>query len=111
MELSLIRCHFLLLTGLLSASTGLHSQENIELPDFGDSAGAIISPAQERKLGENFVRQMRKLAPLVTDPEVEDYIQQLGRSLSDHTDYHNEFVISYLRLVVCHCCITLDICN
>ena len=37
------------------------------------------------------MRQMRKLAPLVTDPEVEDYIQQLGRSLSDHTDYHNEF--------------------
>ena len=89
--MSLIRRHFLLLTGLLFASIGLHSQENIELPDFGDSSGAIISPAQERKLGENFVRQLRKLAPLVTDPEVEDYIQQLGRSLSDHTDYHNEF--------------------
>ena len=89
--MSLIRCHFLLITGLLFASIGLHSQENIELPDFGDSSGAIISPAQERKLGENFVRQLRKLAPLVTDPEVEDYIQQLGRSLSDHTDYHNEF--------------------
>ena len=89
--MSLIRCHFLVITGLLFASIGLHSQENIELPDFGDSSGAIISPAQERKLGENFVRQLRKLAPLVTDPEVEDYIQQLGRSLSDHTDYHNEF--------------------
>ena len=30
-----------------------------ELPDFGDSAGAYISPEQERLLGQGFMRQMR----------------------------------------------------
>jgi predicted Zn-dependent protease len=42
-----------------------------ELPDFGDSAGAYISPEQERLLGQGFMRQMRRRAPLVSDEEVE----------------------------------------
>ncbi len=83
--------HILVLSIVLLMAMNIHGQENIELPDFGDSAGAIISPEQERKLGENFVRQLRKLAPLVTDPEVEDYIQYIGRSLSDHSNYYGDF--------------------
>ena len=68
-----------------------NSQENIDLPDFGDSAGAIISPAQERKLGENFVRQMRKLMPLVVDEEIEDYIRGLGQNLAENAGYYGDF--------------------
>ncbi|MGB1881440.1 MAG: M48 family metalloprotease [Gammaproteobacteria bacterium] len=67
------------------------AQENIDLPDFGDSAGAIISPEQERRLGENFMREMRRQAPIVYDEEVEDYIQELGHSLSDLSDYYGSF--------------------
>ncbi|MGR8920333.1 MAG: M48 family metalloprotease [Gammaproteobacteria bacterium] len=67
------------------------AQESIVLPDIGDSAGAIISPQQERKLGEGFMRELRRQAPLVTDEEVEDYIQELGHSLSDHSDYPVDF--------------------
>ena len=66
-------------------------QEYIELPDFGDSAGAIISPEQERKLGEGFMREVRRQAPLVTDEEIEDYIQELGDSLGDLTNYYGDF--------------------
>lgn len=67
------------------------AQENIDLPDFGDSAGAVISPEQERKLGEHFIRQVRRFAPVITDEEVENYIQKLGHSLSDHTEYYGDF--------------------
>ena len=67
------------------------AQENIDLPDFGDSAGAIISPEQERRLGENFMREMRRQAPIVYDEEVEDYIQELDHSLSDLSDYYGSF--------------------
>ena len=67
------------------------SQENIDLPDFGDSAGAIISPEQERKLGEGFVRQMRKVMPLVLDEEIEDYIRDLGKNLSEGAGYYGDF--------------------
>lgn len=76
---------------LALGSTHSAAQEGIDLPDFADSAGAIISQEQERKLGENFMREMRRQAPIVYDEEVEDYIQKLGHSLSDHTDYYGDF--------------------
>ncbi|MEX2481090.1 MAG: M48 family metalloprotease [Gammaproteobacteria bacterium] len=80
----------LLLCLLLPASLSV-AQEAIELPDIGDSAGSVISREQERKLGENFMREVRRQAPMVTDEEVEDYIQELGESLSDNTDYYGDF--------------------
>lgn len=62
-----------------------------ELPDFGDSAGAYISPEQERLLGLGFMRQMRRQAPLVTDEEVEDYIQKVGMEIGKHSGYYGDF--------------------
>ncbi len=62
-----------------------------DLPDFGDSAGAYISPEQERQLGKNFMREMRMHAPLVTDEEVEDYIQQVGLEVGKHSGYYGDF--------------------
>ena len=41
-----------------------------DLPDIGDSAGALISPEQERLLGQGFMREMRRQAPLVTDEQL-----------------------------------------
>ncbi len=66
------------------------------LPDFGDSAGAIISPEQEKRLGEGFMRQMRRYAPIVTDEEIEDYIQNLGMSLGELSGYYGEFTFFML---------------
>lgn len=73
------------------AAAAAPAQDVIDLPDFGDSAGAIISPEQERRLGEDFMRQLRRLAPIVDDEEVEDYIQKLGESMSDKADYYGDF--------------------
>ena len=67
------------------------AQESIELPDIGDSAGSVISQEQERKIGEDFMRQARRFAPIVDDEEVEDYIQELGESMSDLTNYFGDF--------------------
>jgi beta-barrel assembly-enhancing protease len=79
------------ITSIAMFAAGLPAQQTIELPDFGDSAGSIISPQQERRLGEDFMRQMRRLAPMVTDEEIEDYINELGHSLSEHSDYEGTF--------------------
>ncbi|MEM7465455.1 MAG: M48 family metalloprotease [Pseudomonadota bacterium] len=81
----------LLLAVLLVVAFDSASDPSDDLPDFGDSAGAIISPAQEKKLGESFMRQVRRYAPVVDDEEVEDYIQQLGESLAKHAEYDGEF--------------------
>src|SRR6185312_8991365 len=39
-------------------------------------------PAQERKLGETIVREMRATGAYMNDPEVNDYLQELGHRLT-----------------------------
>jgi hypothetical protein len=51
------------------------------LPDLGDESQALYSPAQERKLGESVVRQIRAAGAYLEDPEVNDYLNQLGQRL------------------------------
>lgn len=85
-----------LIVASLCSVTGLAVTEREELPDFGDSAGAIISPEQEQQLGDGFMRQMRRYAPVITDEEVEDYIQNLGMSLGKLSGYYGEFTFFML---------------
>ena len=51
------------------------------LPDLGDAAQADFSPAQERKLGETVIRQLRASGAYMNDPEVNDYLNELGHRL------------------------------
>ncbi|VAW76881.1 Exported zinc metalloprotease YfgC precursor [hydrothermal vent metagenome] len=60
-----------------------------QLPDFGDSSGALISPVQEQALGEAFMRSVRSQATLVTDPNINSYIRQLGARLVANSDTPN----------------------
>jgi predicted Zn-dependent protease len=57
-----------------------------DLPDFGDSAGSVVSPEFERRLGKLFLNQVRHVEKVVSDPEVESYIQSIGYQLSSHSD-------------------------
>jgi beta-barrel assembly-enhancing protease len=57
-----------------------------DLPDFGDSAGSLVSPEYERRLGKMFLNQVRRFASVSRDPEVESYIQSLGNQLASHSD-------------------------
>jgi len=51
------------------------------LPDLGDESQALFTPAQEHKLGESVVRQIRAQGAYLEDPEVNDYLNELGRRL------------------------------
>ena len=57
-----------------------------DLPDFGDSSGSLISPAQEMELGAAFMRSVRSQTTLVNDPEIHGYIKQLGYRLVASSD-------------------------
>lgn len=59
---------------------------NTSLPDLGDESIAVISPAQERKLGEELMRQSRQTLAFMNDPEISEYIQSLGQRLVSHSD-------------------------
>jgi len=52
------------------------------LPDLGDSVQSSMSPAQERKLGETIMQQARANGGVMNDPEVNDYLQQLGHRIT-----------------------------
>src|SRR5947209_17460277 len=51
------------------------------LPDLGDAAQVDMSPAQERKIGEAIVQQLRASGGYMNDPEVNDYLNALGQRL------------------------------
>jgi predicted Zn-dependent protease len=72
---------------LAFTATPAHSEvSGSDLPDFGDSSGSLISPAQEMALGEAFMRSVRAQATLVTDPDIAGYIEQLGHRLVANSD-------------------------
>jgi predicted Zn-dependent protease len=55
------------------------AQEN--LPDLGDPSQVTLSGAQERKLGESVMRQVRGSGAYLNDPEVNGYLNELGNRL------------------------------
>jgi predicted Zn-dependent protease len=64
-----------------------------KLPDLGDSSQALMSPAQERKLGEAIVRQIRAGGGYLEDAEVNDYLNEIGNRLVTATrDVRQDFL-------------------
>jgi len=61
-----------------------------DLPDFGDSAGSVVSPEYERRLGKIFLNQVRQFASVSNDPEIQSYIQSLGYNLASHSDNNEQ---------------------
>jgi beta-barrel assembly-enhancing protease len=51
------------------------------LPDLGDAAQTGFSPQQERRLGENIMREVRADRSYYDEPEAVDYITHLGNRL------------------------------
>ena len=77
---SLVRKIFILFT--IGCLLGQNVYADISnLPDLGDESGSLISPAQEHKLGEDFMRTARRQLDIIDDPELNAYIQSLGQRL------------------------------
>ncbi|QII38106.1 M48 family metallopeptidase [Rouxiella badensis] len=54
------------------------------LPDMGTTAGGTLTIDQELQMGDYYVRQLRGSAPLITDPLLDQYVNQLGNRLVAH---------------------------
>lgn len=82
----MIRSVCLLLTlALVLPGPGMAANP-VALPDLGDASAGIISPAQERKLGEDLMRKARQQLSFLDDPEVDAYLQALGQRLVARSD-------------------------
>lgn len=56
------------------------------LPDLGDVSSTAITPADERRLGERIMRDIRRDPAYLDDAEVVDYANSLGARLTARSD-------------------------
>lgn len=76
----------LLLSALVVCWAGLGPAAAYELPDIGDPSGSVITPQDERQLGTELMRTLRRQLMILEDPWLEEYIQSLGYRLVAHSD-------------------------
>lgn len=75
-----------LLAGALLGGTTAASASRLNLPDLGEASTVVLSRAQERELGAEFMRQARHTLPILRDPELASYIQNFGERLVRASD-------------------------
>jgi predicted Zn-dependent protease len=76
---SAIRCISAVLAVALTISPIALAQQN--LPELGDPSGSDMSAAQERKLGETVMKEIRFSGGYLNDPEVNGYLNEIGNRL------------------------------
>ncbi|HEX4377217.1 MAG TPA: M48 family metalloprotease [Steroidobacteraceae bacterium] len=80
-----------------SARTGT-AYLGYDLPDLGGPADAIVSKSDEFEIGRMALKQMRDQNMVLEDPEIQDYIQQLGMRLASQAhDEGQTFTYNVLR--------------
>jgi predicted Zn-dependent protease len=58
------------------------AQATAKLPRLGDAAADDLSPAMERRIGEQIVRQMHRQRVIADDPEVTDWLNAFASQLA-----------------------------
>ncbi|MFC0072763.1 M48 family metalloprotease [Samsonia erythrinae] len=71
---------------LLAGNLPAQADSQDRLPDIGTTAGSTLSINQELAMGDFYVRQLRAGAPLINDPLLSNYINQLGNRLVKRAD-------------------------
>ena len=62
------------------------SAKDQNLPDLGSPATAAVSLEDEYRAGLGWFAQIRQSGQILEDPEVNDYIQEIGHSLSSQAE-------------------------
>ncbi len=79
-------CLLLGATAYLAVGVPPLRADTVALPELGDASAATLSPAQERQIGEDFMRRARRGLAIVDDPLLSEYIQSLGLRLVAASD-------------------------
>jgi predicted Zn-dependent protease len=73
------------LAWLLSGPPALAAND-LRLPDLGGASSGLVSPADERKLGQAWLRLYRSQVPTSSDPFIRVYLEELLQRLSLHSE-------------------------
>lgn len=96
--LGILLCLFVLIPNVQHT---VSAQQN--LPQMGEPADNALSPPQEKRLGRQFMRQIRAQLPLIRDAQINEYLVNLGTRLAtnvaaaDIRDF-NFFIIDDLTI-------------
>ena len=84
------------------ASSDETGANNTKLPILGDRVSGAVSAAQEKAIGEMFLKQVYSQAPLISDPIIFDYTEHLIYRLSEYSQvedrYFSILLIVYMGL-------------
>ncbi len=80
-----IKSALLLLLASLIFSIGAEGKQS-ELPDLGSPADAILSKSEEAQIGRAIMRQIRASGMLVEDPQIVEYVNEIGHRLAAHSN-------------------------
>lgn len=61
-----------------------YNQSGNDIPSIGVAGGVTMSLDRERILGDFYMREIRNLAPMVDDPVLREYINDVGNGLVRH---------------------------
>ena len=78
------------------AAAQTFAANDIELPVLGDTSSAMISPVQEKALGQRALKYYRSQVPTSSDPLVIDYLENLIERLLPYSqleDKHIDLVV------------------
>lgn len=71
-------------------SQPIQAEDVIELPTLGNSAAGLLSPAQEKALGQAWLRQFRASIALDDDPITYDYLNTLLAQLAVYSELEDK---------------------
>lgn len=86
----------LVTSGLLHTANISAQGLSAQLPDIGAAGSSVLSPREERQLGREFMRSVRKSLKLVDDPIILDYLQGLSSRLISQISDGNQEITTFL---------------
>ncbi len=76
--------------GIVLSPGAVPAQE--QLPDIGSPSDTVLSREKEQQIGRSIYRSLRDTGHVITDPETQEYIQDIGQKLAAHaTDNGQKF--------------------
>ena len=96
MYLNLWKKFLVLVSAALLAAASATLAEDINLPDIGSPADAVLSKNDEAQIGAAIMRQINASGMVVKDPQVSEYVSEIGHRVAaqaNNGDYKFSFFV------------------
>jgi predicted Zn-dependent protease len=80
---------------LCLALAAMSPAAEINLPDMGSPADAVLSKNDEQQLGRAIMRQIRASGELVEDPQINEYINEIGHRIAAQANFDGDHEFSF----------------